>query len=262
LSAEKEIVNFWLNRRGYFTVNNLKSGNKDIGILALKFNKGTLTHVMHVEISCSLTGYSDQNYAIDKIIDEKFDDKNITVAIKKYTKEMSKDVEMENVAVLNSLPKNKEDIVRKLEKNGIILVEFEDALSDVMKELKTGYFKNDVIRTLQISKFLLMQNPKKLVDVLYNTLSISKKREFLAELLNRDDVIKEFKKTNEERLSAILKQAMIKPDKLAEMLERDVLNRRTRKPFITSLMKQKKIGKVYKKELDVKKEKPLNKFFS
>ena len=114
---------------------------------------------------------------------------------------------------------------------------------------------------MQITKFLLMSNPKKFVDVLYNTLSQAKRKEFLAELLNRDDVIKEFKRTNEERLALILKESAIRPEKLAEILENDVLNRRTRKPFITSLMEQKKIGKVYKKELEVKKEKPLNKFF-
>ena len=261
LSAEKEVVNFWLNRKGYFTVNNLKNGNKDIGILALKSDKGTLTHIMHVEVNCSITGFSEQNNAIYGLIGDKFEDKNIAAAIKKYTKEMSKDVEIENVAVLNSLPKDKDGIIRRLEKNGIILVEFEDILSDVMKELKTEYFKNDVIRTMQITKFLLMSNPKKFVDVLYDTLSQGKRKEFLAELLNRDDVIREFRQTNEERLALILKESAIKPEKLAEILEKDVLNRRTRKPFITSLMEQKRLGKIYKKELEVKKEKPLSKFF-
>ena len=261
MSAEKEVVNFWLNRKGYFTVNNLKSGNKDIGILALKFDNGSLTNIMHVEVSCSITGSTEQNYAMDKLIDEKFDDQSLISTIKGYTKGMSKDIEIENVVVLNSLPKDKNEIIKKLGKNGIIMVEFEDILADVMKELKTEYFKNDVIRSLQITKFLLMQNPKKFVEVLYNTLSHGKRREFLAELLNRDDVIKEFKKTNEERLALILKQAMIKPKKLAEILEKDVLNRRTRKPFITSLMEQKKTGKVYKKALEGKKETPLKKFF-
>jgi len=261
LSAEKEVVDFWLNRKGYFTVNNLKSGNKDVGILALKFDKGSLTHIMHVEINCSITGFSEQNYAIDKVVYEKFDDENITIAIKKYTKDMSKDVEIENVVVLNSLPKDKNELTKKLGKNGIMMMEFEDILSEVMKELKTEYFKNDVIRTMQITKFLLMSNPKKFVDVLYNTLSLSKRKEFLSELLDRDDVIKEFRKTNEERLAMILKESSIKPERLAEILENDVLNRRTRKPFITSLMEQKKIGKVYKRELGVKKERPLNKFF-
>ena len=51
MSAEKEVVNFWLNRKGYFTVSNIKSGNKDVGILALKFDKDSLTRIMHIEVS-------------------------------------------------------------------------------------------------------------------------------------------------------------------------------------------------------------------
>tara|TARA_Y100000310_G_scaffold238025_1_gene241345 strand:- start:89 stop:877 length:789 start_codon:yes stop_codon:yes gene_type:complete len=261
LSAEKEVVNFWLNRKSYFTVNNLKSGNKDIGILALKFDEGNLTKIMHVEVNCSITGSAEQNYNMTKLIDEKFNDKNLVKTIQKYTNKVDKDIDIENIVVLNSLPRDKENLLNKFKKNDINIVEFEDVLSDVMKELKTEYFKNDVIRTLQIVKFLMISNPKKFVDVLYNNLSQSKTRELLSELLNKDEIIKEFRKTNEDRLAMILKGAMIKPEKLAKMLEKDVLNRRTRKPFITSLMEQKKIGKVYKKELQVKKEKPLSKFF-
>src|SRR3989338_2380620 len=261
MSAEKEVVNFWLNRKGYFTVNNLKSGNNDIGILALKFNKGTLTNIMHVEVSCSITGFNEHDNLIDRVIDERFNDDSIATAIKKYTKDMKDNIETENIVVLNSLPKDREEIAKKLEKNGIIMLEFEGILSDVMKGLKTEYFKNDIVRMMQITKFLLMQNPKKLVDVLYGTLSPAKRREFLAELLSRDDVIKEFRKTNEERLALILKQSMIKPGRLAEMLENDVLNRRTRKPFIDSLMQQEKIGRAYKKELKAREETPLVKFF-
>src|SRR3989338_4426739 len=106
MSAEKEVVNFWLNRKGYFTVNNVKSGNKDIGILALKFDKGILTNIMHVEVSCSITGFNEQSYAMDSLIDEKFDDKILTEAIKGYTKDIGKDARIENVIVLNSLPKD------------------------------------------------------------------------------------------------------------------------------------------------------------
>jgi hypothetical protein len=262
LSAEKEAVNFWLNRKGYFTVGNLKSGNKDIGLLALKFDKGILTHVMHIEIICSISGSADQSYIMDRLIDEKFYDESITAEIKNYTKKMGKDIEIENVVILNSLPKKKEEIIRQLEKNGIILFEFEDIISDIMKELKTEYFKGDVIRTMQIFKFLLMQNPKKFVKVMYDVMPHSKRREFLSELLNKDEIIKEFKKTNEERLALILKQAMIKPEKLAQLLENEVLNRKTRKPFIDSLMEQKKIGKTYRKRLKIKKEVPLKKFFA
>lgn len=262
MSAEKEVVNFWLNSKGYFTLGNMKSHNRDIGILALKFDKGSLSRVIHLEVCCSITGFIDQNHIFEKIIFEKFNDKNIIDTINKYTKNIGREEDIENVIVLNSLPKEKGAITKKFEKNNIALFEFEDILADVMKVLKTEYFRDDVVRIMQIVKYLLISNPKKLVDVLYASLSPSKRREFIAELLSRDEIIKEFKKTNEERLAMILKQAMIKPEKLAEMLEKDILNKRTRKPFIASLIEQEKTGRAYKRGVAIKKETPLNKFFA
>ena len=260
MSAEKEVVNFWLNRKGYFTVSNIKSGNKDVGILALKFDKDSLTRIMHIEVSCSISGFNEQKDFLGNIIEEKFNDENVDAAIKKYIENAGKGAEIEKLIVVNSLP-NKKDAIEKLGKNNINAIEFESILSEVMKELKTEYSKSDTIRALQIAKFLLMSNPKKMVDVLYSTLSPAKSREFLAEMLSKDGIIKEFRKTNEERLALILKEAMIKPERLVEMLERDVLNRKTRKPFIDSLMQQEKIGRAYKKELKAKEETPLAKFF-
>ena len=261
MSAEKEIVNFWLNRKGYFTVSNIKSGNKDVGILALKFDNGELAKVMHVEVSCSISGSNEQNNSFEKIFDERFKNANIISAIKKYTKNIKKDVEIENVIVLNSIS-DTEDSSKILESSKVTMIELEGMLSEVMKELKTEYFKNSTIRTLQIVKFLLMSNPKKFVEMMYETLSPAKRRELLAEMLGKDDIIKEFKKTNEERLALILKQAMIKPERLAEILENDVLNRRTRKPFIDSLIQQEKIGRIYKKGVKAKEETLLAKFFN
>ncbi len=260
MSAEKEVINFWLNRKGYFTVNNIKSGNKDVGILALRFDKGILKQIMHVEIICSISGFVEQNQ-MGSIIEEKFQDKNVMKTIENYTKNISKEMDVEKIIVVSSLPKDKKAAKLEFEKKGIGVMEFEDILSDVMKEMKTEYFKNDTIRTVQIFKYLLMSNPKNLVDVLYNTLGQAKIKEFLAELLSREEIIKEFKKTNEERLALILKQAMLKPERLAEMLEKGVLNRKTRKPFIASLMEQEKLGVEYKKQIEAKKEKPLSKFF-
>ena len=259
MSAEKEVVNFWLNRRGFFTISNLKIKNKDIGILALKYDEGDLKNITHVEICCSITGFIDQGHIFEKIIFEKFNDKNVKDAIAKYIKDDN--IKVENFFVINSLPKDNQGLASKFEKNGIALIEFEDVLADVLKELDTSYFKNDTIRTLQLVKFLLMTNPKKFIDVLYKNLSPAKRREFLAEILNNDEIIKEFKKTNEERLAIILKQAMIKPEKLAQMLENGVLNNKTRKPFINSLMEQEKSGKIYKQVKQNKKEMPLIKFF-
>lgn len=258
MSAEKEVVNFWLNGKGYFTVNNLKSSGRDIGILAFKFDKAI--SIMHVEVACSISRLSEQNYLIERIINEKFNDDNIKTAIMNYAKNMGADLEIKNAIVLNSLPEDNKNTTKKIKEENIIILKFEDMLADVMKELKTSYFRNDTLRAMQLIKFLLIQNPKRFVDVLYESLGQQKMREFLAELLNRDEIIKEFRKTNEERLALILKQAMIKPEKLAEMLENDILNRKTRKTFVASLMEQDGMKK-YKKRAKLKKEMPLNKFF-
>jgi len=82
-------------------------------------------------------------------------------------------------------------------------------------------------------------------------------------LLDKEEIIKEFRKTNEERLAEILKYSTLKdPKKLAMLLENNVLNRKTRKPFLSSLLEQRKIKKLYKEEfMPKKKETPLNKFF-
>ena len=84
----------------------------------------------------------------------------------------------------------------------------------------------------------------------------------MSELLEREEMIKEFRNANQEKMTSILKQAMIKPEVLAEMLENDVLNRRTRKSFVDSLMEQQKIGRIYKDNIEKsKKETPLSEFF-
>ena len=261
MSAEKEVVNFWLNRKGYFTVSNIKSGNKDVGILAMKFDKDALTRIMHVEVSCSITGFNEQKDFLDNIIKEKFNDENVNAAIKSYINNAGKGVEIENAIIINSLP-NKKDALERLGKNNINAIEFEGILSEVMKELKTEYFKNDTLRALQIVKFLLISNPRKMVEVINSALSPAKRREFLGEMLSTDEIIKEFRKTNEERLALRLKQAMIRPEKLAEMLEKEILNRKTRKPFIASLIEQEKLGVEYRKQTEAKKEKPLSGYFA
>ena len=112
MSAEKEIVNFWLNRKGYFTLSNIKSRNKDIGILALKFDNGNLKGAMHVEVCCSITGIAEQGHVFEKIIFERFNDKNITDAINKYINNIGKETKIEKAVVLNSVPKEKNEIMR------------------------------------------------------------------------------------------------------------------------------------------------------
>ena len=268
MSAEKEIVNFWYNKKGIFTINNIKtSSNRDAGILALKFDKDRINEVFHIEVSCSITNNigetKDLSKSIGKIVDEKFDDKKTVEAINNYIKQFS--VEKNKIAkimVLGSVPKSrKAEIIKEFSQRSVQVIEFEDILYDVMEQLDTQYYKNDIIRTMQLTKFLLLSEPTKLAKMLANdNFSSNSRKEFLSSILDKDEIVKEFKRTNVERLGAILKSSGLKPSELAHMVEHDILNKRTRKLFFDSLTEQEKIRKVVNKIIK-KKEMELKEFF-
>jgi hypothetical protein len=266
MSAEKEIVNFWYNRNGYFTIHNMKtSSNRDAGILAVKpGSEGN--DAVHIQVSCSITGAiesRDIGKSTEKISEDKFYDDSIQETLKAQLQGFSA-AKGKNILVLNSLPKaRKDEIIRKFREINIEVLEFESIMLDVMQNLDTQYYKSDIIRTLQLAKFLLLSNPEKAAQLLVNDLfSSSSRKEFLSTILDKEEIMREFKRTNTERLSAILKSSGMKPEELAHMLEHDILNKRTRKTFMDSLADQEKIRKVVSRIIKKNKnEMELNKFF-
>lgn len=270
MSAEKEIVNFWCNKRGFFTINNIKtSNNKDCGILALKFDDDGTSEMLHTEVSCSITSNISDAKGIDKsirnIVDEKFGDRAIAAAIRGCTKQLSAQKSIiKKIIILGAFPKSRrEEIIKRFNENEVEVIEFDSILYDVLENLDTQYYKNDIIRTLQLTKFLLLTEPNRLSKLLVNeAFSSNSRKEFLSSMLDNEDIIKEFKKTNSERLGAILKSSNMKPKELAEMVEKNVLNKRTRKMFLSSLMEQEKSRKILSKNNKVrKKNMALGKFF-
>ena len=260
MSAEKEIINYWLNLQNFFTISNIKVKNKDIGILALKLDNEKIKEALHIEISCSISGNTETSdlQLINKFVDAKFFDAAIRKKIGKYKLESLK-----NLLVLGSMPKSrKKEIIAKYKKKEIDIIEFEDIISSVMLNMDTQYYKNDVIRTLQLVKYLLLPDPIKLVSLISNKkiLKTASQSQFLNELLKQELIKKGFTKTDEKHIISMLKHSTIKPEKLAELLETDILNRRTRKPFLTSLLEQEKIRKIHIKTTKKKEEKPLSYF--
>ncbi|MAG91477.1 hypothetical protein CMO83_02275 [Candidatus Woesearchaeota archaeon] len=270
MSAEKEIVNFWYNKKGLFTINNIKtSSNRDCGILALKFDKDKVNEVFHIEVSCSITNNISETTKLDKsisrIVDEKFENKNIKNTISSHIKQFSMQKQkIKKIMILGAVPKSrKNEIINKFDEKEVKVIEFENILYDVLDQLDTQYFKNDIIRTLQLTKFLLLSEPTKLAKLLVNdSFSSNSRKEFLSSILEKDEIMKDFKKTNTERLGAILKNSGLKPAELAEMIEHNILNKRTRRLFLDSLMEQQKTRKTTNKTKRVKKLNiPLEKFF-
>ena len=241
MSAEKEIVNYWYNRNGFFTVNNIKTtNNRDAGIIALKLEKENHV-VMHVQVSCSITNNIAETKNLGIFIEKISEDKFYNDAISKTISSISRGISEtpKKIMVLGSMPKSrKTEIAKEFLIQNVEVVEFEDILFDVMKNLDTQYYKSDVIRTLQLVKYLLLNEPSKMAQIFSKDSTSNSRKEFLSSILEDADLIKEFRKTNVERLSAILKSSSIKPSELAKMLGNDVLNNKTRKVFISSMIDQ------------------------
>lgn len=263
MSAEKEIVNYWYNKKGLFTLNNIKtSGNKDAGILVLKSDKERISEIFHVQISCSITNNISETAnlekSISKIVDEKFGDNAISPTVKQFS-----NAKVKKIMVIGAIPKSrKNEIIRKFNEKEVEVIEFENILYDVMEMLDTQYYKNDIIRTLQLTKFLLLSEPSKMAKLLVDdSFSSSSRKEFLSNILDSEEIVKEFRKTNSERLGAILKNSSLKPIELAEMLENNILNKKTRKLFLNSLMEQETKRKIVSKHKRTRKlNVPLEKF--
>ena len=271
MSAEKEIVNYWYNKKGLFTINNIKtSSNRDCGILALKFDKDKVNEVYHIEVSCSITNNipetTNLSKSVSKIVDEKFEDEDVADAINNHIKNFSiQKNKIKKIIILGAVPKSrKSEIIKEFNQKEVEVIEFENILYDVLEQLDTQYYRNDIIRTLQLTKFLLLSEPTKLAKLLVNdTFSSSSRKEFLSSILDKEEIVKEFKKTNAERLSIILRNSSLKPTELAAMLDNSILNKKTRKLFLNSLIEQENTRKIMNKQKNVKKlDVSLNNFFT
>ncbi len=265
MSAEKEIVNYWYNKKGFFTINNLKTGNnRDGGILALKLKGGNVEEASHVEVSCSITGSISETASLGKsvgrIVDEKFSD----AAISPLEPAFLAGKKIKKVIVVGSMPKSRKgEIISEFAKREVSVIGLGDVLYDVFERLDTQYYKNDILRALQLTKFLLLSEPAKLAKMLANeSFTNNSRKEFISSILDKDEIIREFKKTNVERLGMILKSSGIKPGELAGIIENSILNNKTRKLFLDSLMHQEKSRKAADGQKKARKTNvPLGKFF-
>ena len=193
LSAEKEIVNYWYNKNGFFTINNIKAANRDVGILALKFKKEKLEEMQHIEVSCSISGNmmeKNLDNFVKKTIDEKFNNKNVVKVVNNNLKSFSGIKKIKKVLILGMLPKSrKKELISGFKNKDVMVLEFQDILSKVIGELDTQYYKNDIIRTLQLVKYLVLSNPTTFAG-LSDVLSSGSREEFLKAILEQEDIIK------------------------------------------------------------------------
>ncbi len=269
IEPEREIVNWWLNRSGFFTLNNIKAGkNKKIGTLALKF-KEPESKIQHIEVNCSVS--YPRNLTLDKspidksvetYVNKKFDDAIIVNVINKSIKELTgQEKPYEKTVILGNIAHvNKGKIIKALKKKRIKVIKFEDILCEVMQTLDRQNYQSATIRNLQLVKHILMAEPKTLASLLNheksNILNMHTRENFLKEFLSHEEnqrIIQ--KELNEQIIIDLLKKSSLKkPEKLARVISENVLGRRSGKKFLNFLEES---GFKKRKKVKKKKEKSL-----
>lgn len=272
MEPEREIVNWWLNRNGFFTLNNIKAAkNKEIGTLALKFGKGE-SDIQHIEVNCSVsypTNLTMDKSSIEKSVEDytekKFESEIIVKKIGESIKELTgQEKKYQKAIVLGNLAQaNRNKAIRLLKSRGYIVYKFEDVLCDVIQNLDKQNYQSATIRNLQLIKHILLSEPKALAKLLKkegesDILNQNSREEFLKEFLNQEEnqrIIQ--KELNEDILIALIKNSSLKkPEKLARMISENVLGKRSGKKFMRSLEE-----KGFKKEEKIKKKKERSLFY-
>ncbi len=252
MNPEKSIVNVWLNKNGFFVVNDINAGNRVIDILAIKQKDGL--KIQHVEIMCSISGVITGGEKKDLL--RKFDDANVVKQVKAKIKNyLGAEANYERVLVTTS------DVDLK----GVKVIKFDDVLLDVVKDLDTQYYKNSVVRTMQLLKYLLIAKPASLSVLVGETdvhkpLTHAGRRKFITDMLLQDVSKRIFKKPSSEKvLIELLKESSLKqPERLAEALN-EILTKRGSSRFMNLLLQQKGVQTAIKEE--VQKDQKLENFF-
>jgi hypothetical protein len=244
MNPEKEIINWWLHKKGFFTMNSIRvAHNKEVDTFAICLEDGNLKDVMHIETQVSITPSENlkaEDYEakfFDKGVVEKVNDliEHFVGASKPYRK----------VLVLG--------LAREPKGKGIEVISFESILAEVILHLDKQNYRNSVVRTMQIVKYILMANPQLLASLLSDTgdqkiLKQQAKERFVQELFSADNLKRIMgKEGQEEMLVSLLQESTLtKPERLADALLTRVLTSRTRKKFIRILLEHKEAQAVAK----------------
>ena len=243
MHSEKEIVKLWLNRKGFFTISNIKvGGNREIALLAIKHEKNLIKEIWHIEIVSSII--NSDNFQID----DKFNNKNVIKAIKENIKKFIS--QNNNFNYKKVLVIGKTSNIEKYSKNYKV-IKINEILFDLFKEIDTHNYNNNSIRTIQLIKYLLLSDPEylaKLLDKENKILNLNTREIFLKHLHEQNETKRILsKKSFEPELVKIIKNSSLnKPEKLAKVLNEKILNNKNRKKFIETLIEQ----KIMKKEIE------------
>ena len=256
MNPERLIVNIWLNKQGFFTVNGLNAGSRVVDVIAVRQRQKEGPEVRHIEVYCSVS--SNMMSAKERQeLSNKFTDSNVVRRITRYIKtHIGGDAGYTRAVVTTAL---NADI------QGIEVINFGDVFFDVINDLDRQNYGNSVIRALQLSKYLLLSSPGNIAVLLgkkepLKPMTQMAREKFIKSLLEQDAYRALLrKKESEGLLIQLLQESTLKsPERLASALQR-ILTKRTSSRFFNVLLRQKEIKEAAREEIS--REVPLKSFF-
>jgi uncharacterized protein (UPF0297 family) len=272
MNPDKELLNFWLHKNDFFTINSIKAGkNKEINIIALKIKEGQIHKVQQIEVVSSISNISsltldqsDAEKSVNDFISRKFEDEFIKQTVKEKIKEFGKLVdEYERVVIMGRLAKvNRDRTIELLEQKGVKVIKYEDVLFEILSSVdKQDY--NEIIRTTQLLKYLLLADPKNLAKLIEqgDFLNQNTREEFVKEIVKLEETKRVLcKEDNEGLLVELLRDSSLKkPEKLAKLIAKDMLTSRTRQRFLDEFLKVLDV-QVVEDQINDKRQKALRDF--
>jgi hypothetical protein len=175
----EEVVQEWLNRKGYFTIRGVKIGNNEIDILAVKPADG-VCECRHIEITLSINaiGYIstgnarklrdvELKQAVDAWIEKKFNERAMTLKQRLCHGNWTKELVVGHI--------KHEDEIEVLEKSGIHI----HRLTSILAEMETPPERTVVKTAVGADLFNLMMFARNVPPRVSSTISLSDgKREF------------------------------------------------------------------------------------
>jgi len=242
MGPEKEIVELWLNRKGFFTIKDINAGNRVIDMIAIK--QEAQPKIAHVEVACYVSGAIS---AKTSDLLKKFESSSVSKKIKQSIKEHTGEERPYEKFLITTVP--------NLKLEGVNVISFDKVLFEFVNQLDKQYYSNNTMRTLQLVKFVLLSSPNHIARLIgrdhdYNALTYAAREQFIKDLFKQDVAKKLFsKRSNEELMIELLRSSTLKsPERLAAAIDK-VLTKRTATKFLNTLMKQKGIKTAVKKEL-------------
>ncbi len=241
MDAERKIISWWLNKKGFFTINSVKvARNREIDFIAIKIEEGKVEKILHIESACSVSSMDTlkpAKYA------ERFNDKAVVKKVKETIKfHVGQDYVYDKLLVIG-VTSRLADFQKLKETHGIDIKEFRSVIFDVFKTLDRQNYFNNTIRTLQLVKFILLSGPKRLAELFqakddHKILKKDTRKQFIMNLLSDPVTRKTLEKEGaEEIIIQLLKHSSLnKPERLARVLGEEIITPRARKKFVETLL--------------------------